>query len=94
MPPQDDDPEDTRKRSDDIDEWDADFIKVENEQLFELILAANYMDIKPLLDLGCKTVANMIKGKTPEQIREMFNVRFAKRNGEATTLPTSSLAAD
>ncbi|KAI9352998.1 putative negative regulator sulfur controller-3 [Zopfochytrium polystomum] len=63
-----------RKRSDDIDEWDATYIKVDNEELFEIILAANYLDIKPLLDLGCKTVANMIKGKTAEQIREMFNI--------------------
>jgi S-phase kinase-associated protein 1 len=59
---------------DDITEWDGTFIKVENEDLFEIILAANYLDIKPLLDLGCKTVANMIRGKTPEQIREMFNI--------------------
>ena len=27
-----------------------------------------------LLDLGCKTVANMIKGKTVEEIRKTFNV--------------------
>ncbi|KXS18235.1 Skp1-domain-containing protein, partial [Gonapodya prolifera JEL478] len=74
LPQPDDDLDDTKRRSDDIDDWDADFIKVDNDQLFELILAANYMDIKPLLDLGCKTVANMIKGKTPEQIREMFNI--------------------
>ena len=25
-------------------------------------------------DLGCKTVANMIKGKTPEEIRQTFNI--------------------
>lgn len=33
------------------------------------------MDIKPLLDLTCKTVANMIKGKTPEEIRKTFNIK-------------------
>ncbi|KAL7751910.1 hypothetical protein RI367_002432 [Sorochytrium milnesiophthora] len=63
-----------RNRSDDIEEWDAEFINVEQELLFEIILAANYLDIKPLLDLGCKTVANMIKGKTPEEIRKTFNI--------------------
>jgi hypothetical protein len=27
-----------------------------------------------LSDVGCKTVANMIKGKTPEEIRKLFNI--------------------
>lgn len=27
-----------------------------------------------LSDVGCKTVANMIKGKSPEEIRNMFNI--------------------
>jgi S-phase kinase-associated protein 1 len=42
--------------------------------LFEIILAANYLDIKPLLDLGCKAVALEIKGKTPEEIRKRFKI--------------------
>ena len=37
--------------------------------------AANYLDIKALLDVGCKTVANMIKGKSPEEIRKTFNIQ-------------------
>uniref|UniRef100_A0A7S2SQM9 Uncharacterized protein n=1 Tax=Rhizochromulina marina TaxID=1034831 RepID=A0A7S2SQM9_9STRA len=57
-----------------VQEWYATFVDVEQEVLFELILAANYMDIKPLLDLTCATVASMIKGKTPEEIRKTFNI--------------------
>jgi S-phase kinase-associated protein 1 len=63
------------QRTDDIIPWDQEFCKVEQATLFELILAANYMDIRPLLDLTCKTVANMIKGKTPEEIRKTFNIK-------------------
>jgi S-phase kinase-associated protein 1 len=46
----------------------------EQETLFNLILAANYLDIKPLLDLTCAKVASMIKGKTPQEIRSTFNI--------------------
>ena len=42
--------------------------------LFQLILAANYMDIKSLLDLTCAKVASMLKGKTPEEIQKTFNI--------------------
>jgi S-phase kinase-associated protein 1 len=70
-----DDDCDARKKSTDIDEWDQKFMQVDQEMLFEIILAANYLDIKPLLDVGCKTVANMIKGKSPDEIRKTFNIQ-------------------
>ena len=35
-----------------VGEWDANYIEVTQEMLFELLLAANYMDIKSLLDLA------------------------------------------
>jgi S-phase kinase-associated protein 1 len=57
-----------------VQQWYADFVNVEQPMLFELVLAANYMDIKPLLDLTCAAVASMIKGKTTEEIRETFNI--------------------
>jgi len=74
-PPPPEDADNKEKRTDDITSWDADFLKVEQSTLFELILAANYLDIKGLLDVTCKTVANMIKGKTPEEIRKQFNIK-------------------
>jgi S-phase kinase-associated protein 1 len=74
-PPQaQDDDTDARKKTTDIEEWDQKFMQVDQEMLFEIILASNYLDIKPLLDVGCKTVANMIKGKSPEEIRKTFNI--------------------
>ncbi|WVZ78298.1 hypothetical protein U9M48_026035 [Paspalum notatum var. saurae] len=60
---------------DDLKNWDADFVKVDQATLFDLILAANYLNIKGLLDLTCQTVADMIKGKTPEEIRKTFNIK-------------------
>ena len=67
--------EETRdRRTDDISDWDQKFLNVDQGTLFELIQAANYLDIKALLDVTCKTVANMIKGKSPEDIRKTFNI--------------------
>lgn len=64
-------------RTDDIIGWDLDFFrqeKVDTDTLFSIILAANYLDMKELLNTSCKIVANMIKGKTPEEIRKLFNI--------------------
>jgi len=62
------------KPDEEVKNFDAEFVKVDQGTLFELILAANYLNIKSLLDLTCQTVANMIKGKTPEEIRKTFNI--------------------
>merc|ERR1712194_198544 len=58
-----------------VSEWDNDYVSnLDQEVLFELILAANYMDIRGLLELSCAKVASMIKGRTPEEIRTQFNI--------------------
>ncbi|BAT75353.1 hypothetical protein VNO80_20838 [Phaseolus coccineus] len=66
---------DEKPTEDELKAWDADFVKVDQATLFDLILAANYLNIKNLLDLTCQTVADMIKGKTPEEIRKTFNIK-------------------
>ncbi|XP_044960441.1 SKP1-like protein 1 isoform X2 [Hordeum vulgare subsp. vulgare] len=48
----------------DLKIWDAEFMK-----------AARYLNIKELLDLTCQTAADMISGKTPEEIRNIFNIK-------------------
>ncbi len=53
-PPKVTDGKENEKRTDDIIPWDVTFMKVDQATLFELILAANYLDIKPLLDVACK----------------------------------------
>jgi S-phase kinase-associated protein 1 len=55
-------------------EWDANFVDVELDLLFELVMAANYLDIKPLLDLICAKIATYVKGRTPEEIKASFGV--------------------
>lgn len=60
--------------SDVISAWDAEFLAVDQGTLFELILAANYLDIRELLSVACMTVANMIKGHTAEEIRQTFHI--------------------
>lgn len=62
------------KRTDDIDTWDVEFVKGDMKTLYDLTMAANYLDIQGLLDLTCKTMAKMIKGKTTDQIRETFKL--------------------
>lgn len=64
------------KVTDNISEWDKEFIDMEQILFFRLMKTALYLEIQPLLDLCCKTVANQLKGKTPSQIRELYNIRI------------------
>merc|ERR1711964_195922 len=55
------------------DPKDAEFIDgLTKEDVFQVILAANYMDIKSLLHLGCAKIATLIKGKSPEEIKDIL----------------------
>ncbi len=47
---------------------------MEQTMLIEIIIAANDMDIKPLMELACLAFAMMIQGKTVEEMRATFNI--------------------
>ena len=63
-----------------VDNWDYDYININEEKIFEIMLAANFMDIQPLLDLTCAKIASEIKGKNDEEIRRLF--KFEKDSDE------------
>jgi len=49
---------------------------MELKMVFDVILAANYLDIEDLLSLGTKAIADRIKKcKDAEEIRQVFNVQ-------------------
>ncbi|XP_038692898.1 SKP1-like protein 1A [Tripterygium wilfordii] len=66
--------DDGSRSDDELKAWDTEFMKVDQRTVFELALAANYLNIKGLLELTCQTAADMIKEKTPEEVRTIFNV--------------------
>jgi len=74
-------PLDSTNMHDLVQEWYANYVDVDQELLFQLLNAAKDMDIKPLLELTSATVASMIIGKTPEEIRETFNLTNSQNIG-------------
>jgi len=68
----DDEDDDEKRRLDDIIPWDQKFCEIDNATLRELAMAANYLDIKSLLHLACKSIAIRLKGKTVDEMREIL----------------------
>ena len=56
-----------------VQPWYAEYVNVEQVMLFELCTAANFMDIKPLLDLACLAVSIYIK------VRVLWRTRLVCR---------------
>ncbi|XP_058108914.1 SKP1-like protein 1A [Magnolia sinica] len=55
--------------------WDKQFMSgMDINLVFDLIQAANYLDISGLLDLTCQYIADHIKHMTPEEVRKVFNI--------------------
>ena len=57
--------------------WDLRFLQTldDHETFLKLVLEAHYLCIKNFLDLTCQAIADMIRGKTPEQIRQILNIQ-------------------
>ena len=55
-----------------VQEWYANFVDVDQTLLFELVTAANFMDIKALLDLTCLAVSVLIKVREDTYSRMLY----------------------
>ncbi len=55
-------------------EWYAKFIDLDDEFVQDIILAANYLDIKDLLALGCAKMGSVIRGLSIPEFRKRFNI--------------------
>lgn len=64
----------------DKQQWVSEYKKTMEAQdqlplLFQTMTAANFMNVKTLLDELCKFVAEMIAGRTPNEILDYFNIK-------------------
>jgi len=58
-----------------VDVWYVEFISgLEEDMLYEVISASNYMDIEPIQELGCARIASLIRGKEPNEIRKILGI--------------------
>eukprot|EP00808_Paulinella_micropora_P018706 g6972.t1 len=55
--------------------WDAAFCDADVDVIFRLLLAANYLAIKPLVDLLCAKLATLVRDRSVQQMKETFRIR-------------------
>ncbi|KAK3022065.1 hypothetical protein RJ639_047333 [Escallonia herrerae] len=63
----------SEKEEEELKAFDQGFLQgMKKDTLFELLLAANYLEIKGLIETACQKVADNVKDMMPEEVREYF----------------------
>jgi S-phase kinase-associated protein 1 len=57
-----------------VQEWYAQYIDINVNDIIELIKGAHYLNASKLIDLCAAKIATLIKDKTPDEIRNIFNI--------------------
>jgi len=55
-----------------LPEWCVKIVDIDSEEIFDLMAMAHSVDIVELVNATCAKIAVLIKGKTPEHIRSVF----------------------
>jgi S-phase kinase-associated protein 1 len=65
-----------------LKEFDAQFVNVEPKTLLDLTISAYYLKVDSLVKLTWSKIDNLIKGKTPEEISQIFGAADHDLNNE------------
>lgn len=68
----DDDPTATEEEV--LKNWDKEFVNVDQWPLYNLLLAAHFLDIQGLFDIASQKVADMLKGKNSQEMRDTLSI--------------------
>lgn len=68
-------PKNIRGHVDFRSDFEKQYCAVDNDTLFKLVLAAKALEIPKLLETLCVQVTMLIKGKTPQEIQTIFNIK-------------------
>jgi hypothetical protein len=59
-----------------LNDWEEAYCApLDREALFELITACNYAGYLPLLNLTCRRVAAMLKGRSPQEMAALMGIK-------------------
>ena len=65
----------SNRLSDYMPTWFSNLMDIDDiEIIYDVIAAANYMDVPSLVELGCAKVGSLMKNKSIPQLRQMFNI--------------------
>ena len=65
----------THACEDDVKAWDSNFLEIEDDVLYKLIKAANYMEVCDLVDVALDVIVKEMERMTPEEIRARYNLK-------------------
>ncbi|KAJ2777520.1 hypothetical protein GGI15_004476 [Coemansia interrupta] len=66
--------EEDSPRTLDMTPWDEKFINMDTQLLVDVVNLANLLKIDRMVTVACMRIADMVRDKSAEQIREMFGV--------------------
>ncbi|GMM31251.1 myosin 2 [Martiniozyma asiatica (nom. inval.)] len=67
-----------------LEPWERRFLDTDSKTIQNIIMAANYLNIKPLQNASCRFVAEMVRGCSPKEIIEAFNAVQAANEANNT----------